>query len=280
MSSETLSSSSGVVPTDPVPTDPVPAGLVPAGLVRTRVQRRVGRVLRGAAVEGAQPAELAVDLDAARRSGEPSPSVAEQLEGARRQAFDEGFQAGMEAARQSAEAAKEEAVRRGAEALRQAAAAMAAGRANAIAVAEQDATALAIELTRTLVDHELSVSDDEVSATVRRALSLTSPGEQLVVRLHPDELVDAVVLAPLVPDCTVTVVADAHVERGGCVVDAGPCRIDAQIEPALDRVRSVLASRAATAADGGHATAEGGHAAADVDLAAVGAGPDASGGPA
>lgn len=237
MSSETLSSD-----------------VVPSDLVRTRAPRRAARVLRGAAVERAHPAELAVDLEVARRAGEPGPSPAEQLEETRRQAFDDGFQAGMEAARRSAEAAKEEAVRRGAEALRQAAAAMAAGRANAIAVAEQDATALAIELTRTLVDHELSVSEDEVSATVHRALSLTSPGEELVVRLHPDELVTAEVLAPLVPDCTLTVVADAGVERGGCVVDAGPCRIDAQIEPALDRVRSVLASRVPGPDDGGLAS--------------------------
>ena len=212
---------------------------------RARGARRVGRVLRGAAVEGALPAVLGVDPEVARRAKDPGPSPAERLEEVRRQAFDEGYQAGVEAARREAEAAKAEAVRRGAEALRQAAAAMAAGRANAIAVAQQDATALAIELTRTLVDHELSVSEDEVSATVRRALALTSPGEALVVRLHPDEVVAAETLAPLVPDCTVTVVADATVERGGCVVDAGPCRIDAQIEPALDRVRSLLASRGA-----------------------------------
>ncbi len=232
---------------------------------RTRAPRRVARVLRGAAVERAHPAVLAVDPVVVRRGAEPGPSAAEQLEEARRQAFDEGYRAGAEEARLSAESAKAEAVRRGAEALRQAAAAMAAGRANAVAVAEQDATTLAIELTRTLVDHELSVSDDEVSATVRRALALTSPGEELVVRLHPDELVDAEVLAPLVPDCTLSVVGDATIDRGGCVVDAGPCRIDAQIEPALDRVRSVLAGRAPEPAH--------------TDLAGVGAGPDASGSP-
>jgi len=205
--------------------------------------RGLRRVLRGEAVEHAHLAVLHVDRSEAVVPAGSRPSVADQLDTVRRKGFDEGFRAGMEAARSSAEAAKAEAVRRGAEALCQAASAMAAGRANAIAVAQQDATSLAIELTRTLVDHELSVSDDEVSATVRRALQLASPGEDLVVRLHPDALVDAEVLRPLVPDCRVTVVGDAGVERGGCVVDAGPCRIDAQIEPALERVRSVLASQ-------------------------------------
>jgi flagellar assembly protein FliH len=140
------------------------------------------------------------------------------------------------------EAARDEAVRRGAEALRQASAALKAGRANAIAVVERDAASLAVELTRTLVDHELSVSDDEISATVRRALRLTAPGEDLVVRLHPDEVVGAEVLQPLVTDCKITVVGDADVEPGGCVIDAGPCRIDAQIEPALARVKLALLS--------------------------------------
>ena len=39
---------------------------------------------------------------------------------------------------------------------------------------------------------------------------------------------------------TITVVADPTVERGGCVMTAGPTRIDAQIQPALDRVRQIL----------------------------------------
>jgi flagellar assembly protein FliH len=203
---------------------------------------RSGRVLRGVAVEHALPAHL--NVDQAARAGlvdRRKPQV-EQLDDVRQQGFDEGYRAGLEAARLTTEAARDEAVRRGAEALRQASAALKAGRANAIAVVERDAASLAVELTRTLVDHELSVSDDEISATVRRALRLTAPGEDLVVRLHPDEVVGAEVLQPLVTDCKITVVGDADVEPGGCVIDAGPCRIDAQIEPALARVKLALLS--------------------------------------
>jgi flagellar biosynthesis/type III secretory pathway protein FliH len=203
---------------------------------------RGGRVLRGVAVERALPAHL--NVEEAARAGlidRRKPQV-EQLDDVRQQGFDDGYRAGLEAARSSSEATRDDAVRRGAEAIRLASEALRAGRANAIAVVERDAASLAVELTRALVDHELSVSDDEVAATVRRALRLTAPGEDLVVRLHPDEVVGADMLQPLVTDCKITVVGDADVEPGGCVIDAGPCRIDAQIEPALARVKLALLS--------------------------------------
>jgi flagellar assembly protein FliH len=203
------------------------------------VSRRSARVLRGPAVETAQLAALHVEhaheFGPSRRR---SPS--ERLEEVRQDAYDEGYQAGLEAARTSAQEGRQVALRRGAEALRQAASAIEAGRANAIAVVEEDAAQLAVELTRTLVDHELSLTDDAMSAAVRRALRLTAPGEDLVVRLHPDEVVDAGELQPYVTDCRITVVPDPEVEHGGCVIDAGPCRIDAQIDSALARVRWAL----------------------------------------
>ena len=210
--------------------------------------RRTGRVVRGTAVDRAQPASLHIDSP---RPDDPTRSrrvnVVDQLEAARQEAYDEGYAAGLSAARESVDAARAEALRRGVDALHQAATAIESGRANAIAVVEEDAAQLAVELTRTLVDHELSMSEDEVSATVRRALRLTASGEDLVVRLHPEEMLDAALLQPHVPDCRVSVVADPEVERGGCVIDAGPCRIDAQIEPALARVRWALLSASGSA---------------------------------
>ena len=44
----------------------------------------------------------------------------------------------------------------------------------------------------------------------------------------------------LVVDANVKVVSDPSVEIGGCVVDAGPCRIDAQVGPALRRARELI----------------------------------------
>jgi flagellar biosynthesis/type III secretory pathway protein FliH len=201
---------------------------------------RAARVLRGHAVEHAQPAALHVEHTAHSSTAHQSPG--ERVEAARQEGYDDGFQAGLEAARVSAEGARQDALRKGAEALRQAAVAIETSQSNAIAVVEEDAATLAVELTRTLVDHELSLSDHEVSSAIRRALRLTAPGEDLVVRLHPDEVMEATELQAYVTDCRVTVVPDESVEPGGCVIDAGPCRIDAQIESALARVRWALLS--------------------------------------
>jgi flagellar biosynthesis/type III secretory pathway protein FliH len=208
---------------------------------------RATRVLRGHAVEHAQTISLHVEEAATTAPKHQSP--AERLEAARQEGYDDGFAAGLEAARVSTESARQESLRKGADALHQASAAIDAGRTKAIAVVEEDAATLAVELARTLIDHELSLDESEVSAAIRRALRLTAPGEDLIVRLHPDEVIEATELQAFASDCRITVVPDESVEPGGCVIDAGPCRIDAQIETALARVRWALLSAGATHPD-------------------------------
>jgi flagellar assembly protein FliH len=56
-----------------------------------------------------------------------------------------------------------------------------------------------------------------------------------VARLHPS---DAAVLAEA--EAGVTIIADPAVEPGGCILEVGESRIDAQLGPALDRVRAAL----------------------------------------
>ena len=60
--------------------------------------------------------------------------------------------------------------------------------------------------------------------------------------VHPD---DARVARDVLADDhhwqnAVEVVGDLRVEPGGCVLEGGECHIDAQIGPALDRVRAAL----------------------------------------
>jgi flagellar assembly protein FliH len=77
---------------------------------------------------------------------------------------------------------------------------------------------------------------------VKRAVALVPEGEDLVVRLHPDDVITADDLQVLVAEASVKVVHDSEVEIGGCVVEAGPCRIDAQIGPAMARARALIDS--------------------------------------
>src|SRR5271156_7046314 len=86
---------------------------------------RVARMLRGHAVEHAQPATFDAEyVEADAPSSRRHQSPAERAEVARQEAYDEGFNAGLAAARGTAEERRSESVHRAAQALGQAAAAI------------------------------------------------------------------------------------------------------------------------------------------------------------
>jgi flagellar assembly protein FliH len=100
---------------------------------------------------------------------------------------------------------------------------------------------IVLTLVEDLLCRELALADTPVVDAVRRALTLCPADAPTVVRLHPDDLAEVPddALATL-PD-TLTVVADASIERAGAVAECGPQRIDAQLGAALERVQAVLA---------------------------------------
>ena len=110
----------------------------------------------------------------------------------------------------------------------------------ALEQAEHEAVELAFELAEAFFGREISLSPSISIEAVKRALTLVPHGEDLVVRLHPDDVVTPEELQALVIDASVKVVVDPEVEAGGCVVEAGPCRIDAQIGPAMTRARALI----------------------------------------
>lgn len=214
------------------------------------------RIWRGDASRDARTAVYTVDLpDLERRGAFGAPratanrpamlGVAERIEAARaeghRQGYEEGHQAAtaalgarVEAERQSRSATLERALTAALDAI-------ASQRSDAVAVAEAEVVALAIELAEALLRRELALSPALGADALRRALDLLPAGEDLVVRLHPSDAEHPGELQALLPERRVQVVPDPAVEPGGCLVDAGPCHIDAQIAPALDRARQVLA---------------------------------------
>jgi len=149
------------------------------------------------------------------------------------------FEAGMEAGRAAAlneEAAANAASRRALEhavaAFNQATAELRAIRAEVLRADVQDAMRLVVEVTEALVGQLPRALNPR---RLEEALALV-PGDDLaVLRLHPDDA-EAVVSLPV----DAKVLPDETVERGGCVVDVGATRIDAQIGPALARLRAAL----------------------------------------
>lgn len=216
----------------------------------------VPRILRGAESERARSAVFTVsppdtDGQPGRKRvhplarGQATPSVAERIEAARaeghRQGFEDGYHAGLAELDTSIEAERQGQTARVAEAMSAALRAVVALRAHAVAVAEADVVALAIELAEALLRREVSSSTATSVDALKRALGLVPDGEDLVVRLHPEDVACLGELHALVPDREVRVVADPAVEPGGCLVDVGSCHIDTQIGPSIDRARRLLA---------------------------------------
>lgn len=167
------------------------------------------------------------------------------LEAARAEAFAEGVaqasaDATAEAARRQAEATE-----RAADALVAALAATAEARAALVAEATGDALTLCYELLGVVLGDEAVRKAVPAADTIQRVLALAPAGEDLLVRVPPGFPLDIAEIAPSVDPARVRVVEDRGVELGGCIVEAGACRIDGQIASALARVRAILDSSGA-----------------------------------
>jgi flagellar assembly protein FliH len=200
----------------------------------------MSRVLRGEAGRRATAETFALPLPDTK--GQPTSTPVDPFAAARAAGFQEGFQAGLADAATGDEAAKAARAARLSDALITAAVSARSQRAAAVALAEREAVELAFELAATLLGREMSLNPSLSLEAVSRAVALVPKGEDLVVRLHPGDVVTPEELQALVADASIKVVHDPEIEAGGCVVEAGPCRIDAQIAPAMERARALINS--------------------------------------
>jgi flagellar assembly protein FliH len=212
------------------------------------------RILRGPESRRAAATTLAMDLpaDTSGRTdgsvGSPSlpagapATMADRIETARAEGYAAGYEAATADAAGGQEAARAAQLARFSDALIAAAAAAAAVRAEMVRDLEAEAVHLAFELAEAIVRRELTLSHCVSVEALRRAIGLVPHGEDVLVRVHPGDVVDPQELVAMLPEAVVKVVSDPAVEQGGCVVEAGPCRIDAQIGPAIERARALLAA--------------------------------------
>ncbi|WP_235909996.1 FliH/SctL family protein [Goekera deserti] len=96
------------------------------------------------------------------------------------------------------------------------------------------------DLVAELLGRELAAATTPGRDAVRRALGMCPADAPVVVRLHPEDLASLTAGDRTELRAGVTIVPDAGVERGGALAESGPRRIDAQLGPALERVRQVL----------------------------------------
>jgi len=213
------------------------------------------RIIRGLAFQR-QTSPLDAEIAEPAAPVDPAVAAAEEQRG-----YDDGYRAGMAeglAAGRAAMAAEAATVgarlERVVAALDEAAADLRRRQTLELAGLEDTLARTAVDLAAAIVGRELQVSVSPGADALARALTLVPAGVTATARLHP---ADAALLAEdrstalIAPDAVtagagravpagVTIVPDPAIEPGGCILEVGDSRIDAQLGPALDRVRAAL----------------------------------------
>lgn len=199
------------------------------------------KVLRGASVLPFKP-----ELITAAPAGRAQPAQP-QSERERHDAYRAGYEAGLREAegRLCAEHADGMArLSRTLLALMTAASEIESQRSKAVTVAEDSVALLAFEVAEAILQRELELATQPGQEAVARALRLVPPQVEVTIRLNPADADNLVAASEGIDNegRLLTIVADDSVEPGGCVAEAGACRVDAQVSTALTRIRRLLAS--------------------------------------
>jgi flagellar assembly protein FliH len=195
---------------------------------------RRARVLRGQAADS----HALQTLEPARSPGEARREAEEGYTAG----FAAGYQDGMNEAVAAVESEAKELrgrLDRAFRAMSTAAAELGARQATDMAAIEDTVAAAALQLAEAIIGRELEVAKHPGADAIARALAFAPPAQAAVAHLHPEDLCD------LDPELVargrdLTIVPDPGVEPGGCILAVGDSRIDAQIGPALARVRDAL----------------------------------------
>lgn len=98
------------------------------------------------------------------------------------------------------------------------------------------------DLAETVVGRALSHTRTPGRDALARALSMAKSHGPATARLHPDDIETIGDLSELAPGRVIEIVADPEVEVGGCILEAGAQRVDAQIGTAIARAKKALLS--------------------------------------
>jgi flagellar assembly protein FliH len=107
---------------------------------------------------------------------------------------------------------------------------------------QSDTVDLAMGIAEVILGREIDTAIDPGRDALVRALALAPERGPVVARLHPGDL-ERLDDAGLAAGRDLELVADPHIEPGGCILDVGPARVDAQLGTALARVRAELSAR-------------------------------------
>jgi flagellar assembly protein FliH len=107
--------------------------------------------------------------------------------------------------------------------------------------AEEDVITLAFQLTRKILQYEVREHREVLATTLKRALAHVVEQNQVMVRVHPDDLQYATEIREelrlAMGDIkTLAMQGDTSVGRGGCIVESNLGTIDARIEAQFEEL--------------------------------------------
>lgn len=111
--------------------------------------------------------------------------------------------------------------------------------------AEETVIRIAVALAGRIVKDKLEIDEETVLRTVRDALALAADRQQIVVRIHPDDLAlveehEADWLAKLNDASSLRMEGDSRIRRGGCLVETETGEVDARIDKQFQTMTRTL----------------------------------------
>jgi flagellar assembly protein FliH len=170
-----------------------------------------------------------------------NPAQAAAIE--HQQGFDAGYQEGLAKAHADVVAATQDSsrrVRNALAALSEAVTSFDQRQTVALGDVEDAIVAGAFALARSILQRELITATDPGGDALARALQLLPDRGDVTARMHPDDVATLNMERITGPTRTVQLIADANVELGGCIVEIGQMRIDAQLSSALEHAASAM----------------------------------------
>jgi flagellar assembly protein FliH len=199
------------------------------------------RVIKAAAA-GASTLQHAVMDRFEQKSTEivaPAVTPAQQ----HKQGYDAGYQEGLTQAHADVVAATEDSnrrVRRALAALTEAVDMFDNRQTVALADVEDAIVAGAFALARSVLQRELITAVDPGGDALARALQLVPDRGDVIARLNPEDVATLNMERVTSTGRTVHLMPDANIELGGCIVEVGAMRIDAQLTPALQHAARAM----------------------------------------
>jgi flagellar assembly protein FliH len=195
----------------------------------------------------AQAAAAAADLLARERERvlqEAQDEAARCLARAQEQAAALTIEAYQQGLRQGEEASRQELIAQLSpvlSAFQQATTEVAHLRAAVLQQAEEDIITLAFQLTRKILQYEVREHREVLATTLKRALEHVAKQQQVIVRVHPDDVqyateIQAELKLVMADIKTLAIQSDTSVGRGGCMVESNLGTIDARIEAQLEEL--------------------------------------------